>query len=61
MQHMVLYLLKLGDVVGDGDTIGYSAAHDIAGREREASWGGERVSRLRLTAAGEHATDHEGC
>lgn len=51
VQNMALYLISNGDVIHDGDTVGYSRIQKIKVREANATWGGERVLRLSLTRA----------
>ncbi|CAN5179289.1 hypothetical protein BH09GEM1_BH09GEM1_46640 [soil metagenome] len=50
VQNMALYLITNGDVIHDGDTVGYSRTQKIRVRETDATWGGERVLRLSLTS-----------
>jgi len=48
VQSMALYLLRHGNTISDGHTVGYAPTQHILIREAEASWGGERVLRLAL-------------
>jgi hypothetical protein len=48
VQNMALHLLRNGNVVGDGHTVGYSTTHHIEVREVESAWTGDRVLRLTL-------------